>query len=286
MHPLQRHDRAGLLDTEAPAVVRWERGKGYPWPPFGQPLMHLEGASSLGKGLESWDWWAPTRDAKVAARHREIIAEMGEWEAQQYVKAKIDEEAERGRERGSEFHHWSALVDAKRTKQDAPLGMEGWEAAWDEFKGKYGPSWLGIERTVCAPMFNIAGTVDRIARFKRPPTIKGLPLSPESVVVVDIKTGSQPAEKIQPSLGYLLQIVGLAAANQVAIEEEQQVVAIPPMDAGVIVRLTPEGKAHCTWVDTRDPLLLELAHHKAHAARMARHINASHVGTVHVLGGV
>lgn len=285
MHPLRRYANAGLLDTDAPAVVSWERGKGYPWPPFGQHLTHLEGASSLGKGLESWDWWAPIRDAKVGAKHREIIADMTEWEAESYLKTKIQEEAERGRTRGSEFHHWAALTDAKRTTQDPPLGMEGWAAGWAEFTTTYRPQWLGIERTVCAPMFNIAGTADRIAMLRKPPAIKGLELPKDAVVIVDIKTGSSAAEKIKPSLGYVLQVVGLAHANQVAIEEEQRVVAIPPVDGGVIVRLTPEGKAHCTWVDIHNPVLLELAHHQAWVGKVTRALNASHLGTVHVLEG-
>ena len=247
---------AGILE-DAPEVVIVQRGKGYPWPPFqAKPDDYFDGASSVGKPV-GMDWSNIKKYGalKFAATKRRELAEIGDQEAAYgALKQWYDPVDKALMEFGSAVHLHTARLDAGRSADDVacddPDRLAACLPAWDAWKNDYGIRFGAIERTLYAAELKIAGTADRIALAAQPPD--GL-FGPRDMVVVDLKTTSQPLAKVTPSIEYVAQLTALAQATHIVYEETNELLELPaPIRYGALVFVTPEGY-RCQWVDTHQP---------------------------------
>lgn len=283
-HPLEFYPPGGKLEGGTPATVEWNRGRGYQWPPFDTAQDYFQGASSVGGWQDSWGWWDEIKHSRIATKYRHKLADFSrDDDAESFILDRIKNESKDDMKNGSAFHEWAAFTDAGLDAGEYPSRCDsGWEKSWRMFKQQYGVEVLAVERTAYAPALKLAGTIDRIVRLHNPPKVKGLNLYPGCVVALDLKTTSKGPGEVQPSKSYVWQIAALAACNHIAIEEQEILVPIPPLDGGVIVTVTPSGRPHARFVDVHDADLLTAIQAHAYARWVSSRMSNSHFGMVEI----
>lgn len=276
---------SGLLETEDPATVQYRREKGYAWPSFDRPIDYHFGASSLGQGIDNWENINRAIHARAAAKHRGQLASLDEDGAARLLREEFAEASDLAMKRGRRFHGWTACLDAGIPPESAlPPDMAGWQVAWETFKAHYKPDWVAIERTLAAPHIDVMGTADRICRFPEGTVLPGgLEAGPQDWFVLDIKTSSQRASGVKPSLSYAMQLCALGQATHIAIEEQQREYVLPVLAGGLIVTVTPQGKPHVRRIDIHNPVLTAMVVHRARARRLQHEAANSDLGPVEVL---
>ena len=271
------HLAAGVLGGEAPDTVRFQRGKGYAYPPFQHRAQrYLTGASSLGKPVaKDWAFLERKRAADFAARHREELAAIPSIEAaKKFIEQGAAEMGKQAILTGRAVHEHTAWLDAG---YDSPIdlavrdGAEGMAAAWEAWKTKHQVRFGAIERTLFAPALGAAGTADRIAIAEAGPAS----WPTDRPFVVDIKTTSMPVGMIDLAIEYLVQGAVLASASEIAFEEGGGGPDCPrgplskphthELPAGVfhgfaLVWVNPQGEHRTQWVASDEiPIILTLA---------------------------
>lgn len=236
-------------------------------------------------------WWARYGVAELAinleSQWKAHVNAGDRKAATKFLAGKHEEVADRARKTGSKVH--DALEDYALTgvRPDVPE-IEPYIAQFDGWLASAQPTYQAAELTVFNPAYGYAGTLDAIAE------IGGVRF------LIDYKTSEKSFDrKDKPTRPYPdtagLQVAAYAYATHAAIfrarkrdrpfsprdyylspDELQRCVAMPDVDAALVVHITPEHCAAYPFVLTDD--MFEAFLHVIEAYRWAKHTSHTVMG--------
>lgn len=220
--------------TQPKLAVQKGRDRYYEDPVSG---LSLPSVTTVGKSFRAWglETWKVKMTAERAVKNIARLEEMSSWDEQEAIKwlsaASSDYASEAG-DAGDRVHE--AL---ENYAYGEPLKVEPeWEKSVVDFLDTCDPEFLFAELSIFNPSIGYAGSLDAIAEMTVPmDRISGE--EQRGVFLVDYKT----TKSVYPfELG--MQLAALAHGTY-GLDEDENVVELPPLDGAVIVHFKQDEGA-------------------------------------------